>query len=190
MGHWLICIQVRDGNGLSSALDRTKYVAGNAVAICGKIQRRLGFIANILPVRTTRMKSAAWRRIHGTRHIALKNDMLFLPACVGHGHSGEQGSRIGMLGVLVDGLALGDLDDFARYMMATRWLMCSTTLKSCEIKKYVYFPAVPQEVDNSPDRTPSDDTGSSATMNFAPIQSPRDADAFAVRRKLMRITAV
>src|SRR5438132_587464 len=98
---------------VSSALDRPKDVARHPMIFRVEVQRGYYFITKILPVGAAGMKSAAGRRINRARHVALGNDVLFLAACVKHRYRGQQCPRIGMLGVLIDRIALGGLDNFA-----------------------------------------------------------------------------
>ena len=90
-----------------------EHMARNAMTISGKVQRRLDLITDRFAIGATGMKRTTRGWMDGTGDIALQNGSLFFPAGVGHGHSGEQRPGIGMLGVLIDGFTLGDLDDLA-----------------------------------------------------------------------------
>ena len=60
------------------------------------------------------MKGATRRRVHRTWHIAFKHDPFFFSFRVRHRHGREQCARVGMFGIAVNRLAIGDLDHFAK----------------------------------------------------------------------------
>ena len=92
------------------------------MTVCAELQRRFLLIANRFAVRTARMKTTTRRRMDRAWDVTLQNRSFFLAANIGNGNRGEQSPRVRMLGVPVDGFALGDLDDLAevhdRYSMA------------------------------------------------------------------------
>src|SRR5215471_18714061 len=63
---------------------------------------------------TARVEAAAGRRLDGAGDVALEEDALALHRRVGDGHRGEKRLRVGMLRVVVELLARGDLHDLAQ----------------------------------------------------------------------------
>jgi len=83
------------------------------MTVCAELQRRFLLVADGFAMRTAGMKTAAGRRMDRTWDVALKNGAFFFSADIGHGNRGQQSSRVGVLRVPIDRIALGDLDDLA-----------------------------------------------------------------------------
>ena len=90
-----------------------EHMTGNSVAARPELQRRFGLVTNGFAMRATGMKTTSRRRMHRAGNIALKDHPLLFLA-VGHGNGREQGPRVGVFGILVNGLALRHLHDFAQ----------------------------------------------------------------------------
>lgn len=92
------------------------------MTVCAELQRRFLLVADGFAMRTAGMKTAAGRGMDRAWDVALKNGAFFLSADIGHGNRGQQSSRVGVLCVPIDRIALGNLDDLAevhdRYSMA------------------------------------------------------------------------
>jgi hypothetical protein len=106
-------LQLNESGEFSGLFGRAEHVTRNPVAARAELERRLGLVANGFAMRATGMKATTGRRVNRARDVTLQNRAFFLTTRIGNRNRREQSPRVGMLGVAVDGIALGNLDDLA-----------------------------------------------------------------------------
>ena len=106
-------------------------VAGRHLAQC----RRLGAAAR-RGVGAARVEVAAGRRVDRARHVALQDHALAaLAPGLRHRHGGQQRLGVGVQRRLEQASLSASSTIRPRYITATRWLMCSTTARSCAMNR-------------------------------------------------------
>ena len=105
------CTRLIVGELSRGALSRK--MTGNLPAEANLPQRRSLLRAGGLGDRASRVKPAAARRISRAWNVAPDNGRPCLLVSTLSRHRGQQGLRVGVLGMLVEVLAGGDLDDLA-----------------------------------------------------------------------------
>ena len=92
-------------------------------------------LAARLGIGAARVKRAAGRRIDRARHVALQQPLGALQLRVRHRHRRQQRLGIGVLRVREQRRLSAYSTILPRYMTAMRWLMCSTTARSCAMNR-------------------------------------------------------
>ena len=89
-------------------------MARDPVAARAELQLGLHLVAEFLAVGAARMEAAPRRRVDRARHISLQDDPLLLTIRIRDRNRREKRPGIGVLGIPVNRLAIGDLHDFAQ----------------------------------------------------------------------------
>jgi hypothetical protein len=120
-------------------------VAGYRVAAAPLDQRRIGGSADIFRIRAAGMEAATRRRMQRAGNFAGQLDPLGAGAGVRSKESRTAARAYkddAALAKISSRLAISTI--LPKYMIATRWLMCSTTRKSCAMNRYVSLQVVLQ----------------------------------------------